>query len=80
MPYGRYSVWNSKLYCDGMLCLVEILFSKNSAALELCQSELETMLAFEEKVFGLRFTYMKTLLLNEHRVYMNSQVREVYCM
>ena len=54
----------------------------NSAALEFCQMELETMLVFEEEVLGLRFTYndMKTILSNGHRVYMNSQVSEVYCM
>ena len=54
----------------------------NSAALEFCQTELETMLVFKEEVLGLGFTHndMKTLLLNEHRVCMNSQVSEVYCM
>ena len=73
--------WNTKLYCDSVLCLVEILAIK-LAALEFCQTELETMHVFKEEVLGLRFTYndMKTILSNEHRVCMNSQVKEVYCM
>ena len=63
-------------------CRLNMWLAINSAALEFCQMELETMLVFEEEVLGLRFTYndMKTILSNGHRVYMNSQVSEVYCM
>ena len=63
-------------------CRLNMWLAINSAALEFCQMELKTMLVFKGEDLGLRFTYndMKTILSNGHRVYMNSQVSEVYCM